>query len=163
MSASWIDPVEGEVEARRELDRVALDGNSTGSPARRVRVTSVSGLPSPAAAQLGLGHVAAQDAEQAARLGERLPAGLLDGRIGPVPAPGPREQQPGGACLDGHDGDAVGDDVVQLAGDARPLCGDGRQRLGLTLVLEDRGRQLKVGLPLRAPAERGTRRARGRR
>ena len=60
-----------------------------------------------------------EDAEQPAHLGERLAAGRLDRRAAPrARASWLGVEQAADACgLDGHDADAVGDDVVQLAGD----------------------------------------------
>ena len=47
--------------------------------------------------------------------------------------------------LHDHDADAVGDDVVQLACDARPLRRDGDARLLLVLVLQPRRAVLEPG------------------
>ena len=82
-----------------------------------------------------------QHAEQAAHLVERLPAGGVD-RL---------EHRPGlvGALVDHvgrdarlhrHDAHRVGDDVVQLAGDAQPFLGHGP--LGISVALPRRPRRL---------------------
>ena len=67
----------------------------------------------------------AQHAEQAPHLGERLAAGLLDQRSGSSARSGSWSRSSLAAPFDGHDADRVGDDVVQLAGDPRPLLGHG--------------------------------------
>src|SRR5439155_20179081 len=81
-----------------------------------------------------LASVVAEDPEQATHLRERLAAGLLDReewRAGPCGLL--VEEKPGGAGLDGHDADAVGNHVVELARDPRPLFSDRRPRPLLAL------------------------------
>jgi hypothetical protein len=88
--------------------------------------------------------LAAQEAEQPPHLHQRLLATGLD-----------RAQRLGDAGLadlellgrlglDDDDADAVGDDVVQLARDARSLLGHGLARLGLALALDAHGVGLEV-------------------
>ena len=105
--------------------------------------------------------LAAHRAEQAAHLGERGAAGPLDAlqrlavlglRLG--------ELVPDRADLEHHHADGVGDDVVELAGDARALLGDGDARRGVPLAL-GLCRALLGGLGLLgALAQREARRAR---
>ena len=87
----------------------------------------------------------AQNADEAAHLGERLPAGLLDHleRLALLLLLGP-QQPANGRGLDGHDADAVPDDVVQLTGEPRALLGDRLARPLLALPLE-------LASPARAP------------
>ena len=70
--------------------------------------------------------VAAHRPEEAAHLGERCAAGLLDAseRIR-VLGECFGELVPDGADLEHHHADSVGDDVVELARDPRALLGDG--------------------------------------
>src|SRR2546423_2924772 len=78
----------------------------------------------------------AEDAYHAPHLGERLAARLLDDEQGRVLLLLVGLQEPpdrGG--LHGHHADAVADDVVQLACDARPFFGHGQPRPFLSLPL----------------------------
>ena len=61
---------------------------------------------------------------------------------------------PDGADLKHHHADGVGDDVVELARDARALLGDGDARRGLPLPLGLGGTQLRGLGPLRSLAQR---------
>jgi hypothetical protein len=131
------DPVRGEVDARRQLDRIALDAVLD----RQARVADL--LDEPAERrhprlrrERGQLVRAAEHPEQAAHLGERGAAGLLDGqqRLALALLLG-RQQPPDGPGLDGHHRDAVGDDVVQLARDPLPLLRDRPLRLGLAVEL----------------------------
>ena len=85
----------------------------------------------------------AQDAQQAAHLGQRLPPGVLDlfqGRRGRAP----RRPCPGG-LQDDH-AEVMGDDIVQFAGDPGAFGGDGL--LGLPLqrrVAPGQGRGVPAG------------------
>jgi hypothetical protein len=82
--------------------------------------------------------VATHRPEQAAHLGERPAAGLLDAPEGlPVLLQRVRELVPDGPDLEDHHADGVSDDVVQLARDPRSLLGHryacGRLALALGL------------------------------
>ena len=80
---------------------------------------------------------AAQDAEQAAQLTERLAPGVLDGGDRCARALGiGRDGALGGGGLDEHDRDVVGDDVVQLARDPGSLA-EHRRLLALGAVVLD--------------------------
>jgi hypothetical protein len=60
------------------------------------------------------------------QLGQGLPADPLDrGQLGAQPVRVGVGHDAGGPGGDDHDGDVVGDHVVQLAGDALPLGGGG--------------------------------------
>ena len=68
--------------------------------------------------------IVAQDAKEAAQLGQRLPAGLLhsqEGRHSPIRVVG--QLHPGGSRVHGHNADAVCDHVVQLPRDSAALGG----------------------------------------
>ena len=68
----------------------------------------------------------AQDAEQPSHLGQRRAGGVADRRQLSGSGIGkPGRGQPGCLGLHGDHRDVVGDDVVQLAGDARPLAARG--------------------------------------
>jgi hypothetical protein len=99
--------------------------------------------------------LAVHDAEQAAHLGQRLAAGLLDDEqrlaADPVVAV---EQQPRGPALDGHHAHAVGDHVVQIAGDPGALRRHGGARPFLAVALEPVGTLLQLGGALRSRAAR---------
>ena len=73
---------------------------------------------------LGLVVVGPEDADQPAEFGQRRPPGGLD-LDECVPGRGPflPEREPLGAGLQHHQAQGVADDVVQLAGDPRPLAG----------------------------------------
>ena len=111
-----LDHVEGDREAL-----VADLGDQAGEVAdARVRRTRLAGP-----ARLVLPHSLAQGAEQAAHLRDRVAGGLLDVGEGRTRGVGVAVEHPAcGAGLDAHRGDAVGDHVVQLAGDAQPLVDD---------------------------------------
>ena len=84
--------------------------------------------------------------------------GVLDVREGRARRVGVAVEDPaGGACLDAHRGDTVGDHVVQLAGDAQPLVDDGL--LAQAARLGSDGRRLLLqpqALPGRAPRHPAT-------
>jgi hypothetical protein len=88
--------------------------------------------------QFGRFAVVAHGAEEAAHLGERRTAGLLDvsERIA-VLLERLRQLVPDGADLKDHHADGVGDDVVELTRDARALLGncEACSRLALALGL----------------------------
>src|SRR5262249_27881757 len=94
-----------------------------------------------------------EDAEEAAHLAEGLAGGDPDvaqrgaGEVGVLVEGGL-----GGVRLDGDDADAVGDDVVQFAGDAGALLGDGGAGAALALVLEVDGQLLGAPLLFALPA-----------
>ena len=110
----------------------------TVTPAPRARSTSARELGEP-----GLGRelvavlVLAQDAEQPPHVAERLARRGAD-RV--QRGAGERrvvvERGLGGVGLDGDHAQAVGDDVVQLARDPRPLLGDREVGGALPLALE---------------------------
>ena len=80
---------------------------------------------------------AAQHAEQPAHVRERGPAGLADGAERPRRGRGVGVRGvPAAVGLGDHHGQRVGDDVVHLPGDARPLGGGGDLRLLVPLDLE---------------------------
>ena len=122
------DPVGGEVERARE--REAARRRPAAAPAGPARPTSSSSASRPSrpgcGRELDVVAVAAHRAEQAAHLGERRAAGLLDAARAPRVSSRERVGQlvPDGADLQHHHADGVGDDVVQLARDPRALLGD---------------------------------------
>ena len=139
---------------------LALDGQLTGNPARRTCSTSTSTCARPGCgASSSRVAVAAQHAEQPAHLGQRLRGRPARSSRAPRASLGwsavehvaPR---PG---LDDHHADVVGDDVVQLARDPRPLLG---HRL-LRAQLAARARAARRAPPAsrRAAGARGSRRA----
>src|SRR5262249_37082859 len=96
-----------------------------------------------------------QHADQSAHLGERLPARLLDDqqRVAFALLVGP-EQSPYAGSLDGHDADAMADDVMQLARDPRPLLRDRGTRTVLALALGPGGASLRLPVLRQLRAER---------
>ena len=123
------DAVGGEVDAGRQRDGRALALDDDLEPrgldggGERVEVVEARLRGVPVLAVLGL--VGAHGLQQAAQLGERVAAGGLDrlqGLAGDVGAL--VEHVLGRDGLDDDDRDVVGDDVVQLAGDPRPLPRD---------------------------------------
>ena len=128
VSASCDEPVERDVDAGRQVARDRPRRRSARAARRRGPGRRARG--SWATPGWGSERVrrrrAAQQAEHAAELGDRLLPGVLDGaqRL-PRAVRIAVEQVLGGAGLDHHDADAVGDDVVQLAGDPGALGGDG--------------------------------------
>ena len=109
----------------------------------------VEGVEARLGAELDVVAVAAHRAEQAAHLGERCAAGLLDAPER-VPVLGQRvgELVPDGADLEHHHAHGVGDDVVELAGDPRALLGhrDARRRLSLASRASGRAHLRRLGL-----------------
>jgi hypothetical protein len=100
-----------------------------------------------------LGHharaavVAAQHAEHAAHLGQRLPPGARDRAqrfAGPLRRAVQRVSRP--VRLHHHDADVVRDDVVQLAGDPGPLGGRGHLGLRVAFPLQAGGAVLQRGV-----------------
>ena len=78
-----------------------------------------------------------QDTEEVAQLAQGLTSGVFHrshrlGRLSRVV----QGHGLGGTCLHGHHAHPVGDDVVELAGDAGPFLVHGSHRLGLLLALE---------------------------
>ena len=96
----------------------------------------------------------AQHADEAAHLGERGAAGLLDGlqRLA-LALLVLAQQPPHRRGLHRHHAHGVADDVVQLARDAGALLGDGRARLDLSLELESLGALAQLLRLPRARAE----------
>ena len=87
-----------------------------------------------------------EEPEEAAQLGERLAAGVLDrgDRLARALGRGV-EEQPRGACLDGHDAQAVRDDVAEVGGDPRSLRGDGGARVPLVFSRQPLCALLELG------------------
>ena len=128
--------------AERSIARGSRTGSPstwsrTGSPARPTSSQSDSRPSRPGwGASSRLVAVASHRPQQAAHLGERRTARLLDPAervrvVGEVVG----ELVPDGPDLEHHDADGVGDDVVELAGDSRPLLGDRQAGRRLALAL----------------------------
>ena len=102
------------------------------------------------------------DADEPTEVGECLAADLLHDQERRAGAVGVAvELQPCGSALDGHDGHAVGDHVVQVAGDAGAFGGHGGVCALLPLALDPVGALLEVGgcvrvRPRRAKAPSGS-------
>ena len=93
-----------------------------------------------------LGRAVAQHPEHRAQLGERRPAGLLDGgQRRARRSSGGTEPQPLGPGLHDHHGDRVRDDVVHLARDPVPLGLGALRGGGPRLDLQQRGTRRVVG------------------
>jgi hypothetical protein len=132
------DPISRQVDAGCDRARLALDPQVDGHP----RLADLRGeVVEIAQARLRcereLVVVAAQHAEQPSHLGHRRAAGVLDrlqhgARLRPLVT----DRAPFAARLHHHHRDVVGDDVVELASDPRPLFGDGELGVLLALVLE---------------------------
>jgi hypothetical protein len=118
------DAKRGGVDAGRQVDRVAAHLELDGQPARaHARHQRADPLQRGLRGQRQLLVAAAQDAEQAAQLAERLAAGVLDRGDGGAGALGVgRHGALGSRGLDEHHRDVVGDDVVQLARDSGALA-----------------------------------------
>ena len=109
----------------------------------------------------GVGFVLAraQEPEQAAHLGERLPSGLLDREKGLAGTLRIRlEEESSRSRLDRHDADAVRDHVMEVGGDVGALGGDRGMRSLLALALDPRGLPLEPNRALCSPPERKGRR-----
>ena len=144
------DPVDRHVHGRGQRGEVAVDdqvhrqarGPDAGGQRVQVADARLRGEP-------GLLVRVAQDAQQAAGLGQCLPGAVLDllqGRLG-RPA-----RRPGAGRLQHDHAEVVGDDVVQFPGDPRPL---GRRGL-LGLALQRRApRGQRGGLPAGADENAG--------
>src|SRR4051794_22857604 len=151
------DPIGGELDAGRQRLGFAVDdevGWQAGAPQLLGERREVG--------QPGLGcecgrafWLVLHDADQATHVGQRLVAGLLDDeqRLAGA-AGGAVEQQPRGAALDGHNGHAVRDHVVQVAGDPGPLGRDRGSGALFALALEPVGALLQLGRALRSCAQR---------
>jgi hypothetical protein len=123
------DPVGGELDPRAQRGHAAADDQPGAGPAglpglvdQLVELLEARlGLP----ARLGAG-VLAQQPQQPAHLVQSRPGGVADGGqpLGPLGGHA-RRGQAGDLGLDGDHGDVVGDDVVQLTGDPRPLPAGG--------------------------------------
>ena len=151
------DAVGREVDRGREREAARpRRAACTGRPARPTSSSSASSRSRPGLrGELDVLAVGAHRAEQAAHLGQRRAAGLLDApqrvavlreRLG--------EPVPDGADLEHHHADRVGDDVVELACDPRALLGDGDARRRLALPLGLRGAQPPPPPPLGPLAQR---------
>ena len=135
------DPERGEIEARRQGPRFALDVERHGRSRRAGALDQRRQLREPGlGSELGARSVLAQDAEQAPHLAERVLGGLSDrGQRFPGERGVAIERGLGAVGLDRDHAQPVGDDVVQLASDPRPLLGDRELGGALALVLEFRG------------------------
>jgi hypothetical protein len=160
------DPVGGKLDTGVECGRRAVKDEAGSRPGRVPR--SVDEVVQLAQSRLRVPvrgfdpGVLAQHAEQPPHLGQRGPGGVAD--VGqPLRTGGghPRGGQAG--CLRLHDDhrDVVGDDVVQLAGDASPFTARGvlEQRAGDDLP----GGPVLNGLAARPPCDPGQGRRRGQR
>ena len=131
------DPVGGEVERTRERGRLAVDAQPHGQarPAD-LREQGVEAVEAGLGDELELVAVAAHGPEESAHLGERCAPGLLDAleRVAVLCERGGK-LVPHGADLEHHHAHRVGDDVVELARDARALLRDGDAGGGLALPL----------------------------
>ena len=159
------EPVGREVEAGRELHRVAFDLElDRQARLARLRDEPVEVLEARLRRESRCLLRPAQHADEPAHLGQRLAPGLLDDLQRLALALLLRLEQPAHARrLDGHHADAVADDVVELARDPRTLLGDGCARLLLACALESLGSLLRlVGLPqlVRRGRSRSSRRCR---
>ena len=120
------DPVDGELDAagkrRRLTDHLQSYGQSGGAVARDELVQlGERGLRARLRPLLGL----SQQREDSPQLGQALLAASLDAGERLVGDLGRGAQHVAGtAHADQHDADRVGDDVVQLTGDRRPLLVD---------------------------------------
>ncbi len=115
------------------------------------------GEPGLGAEVVAVGAVGAEDAKEVAELAEGLAAGAfdvahgIDGRVEVVAGDGL-----GRAGLDGHHRDLVGDDVVELAGDAGSFVGDGLAGPSVLVGLEPFGAFLEEGQVVAAVADPAT-------
>ena len=121
------EPVGSEVDACRKLHGIAFDpelDRQAGLASLRDEPLDVLEARLRCERRRLLG--AAQDADEASHLGQRLASRLFDDheRL-PLALLIRPEQAAHAGRLDGHDADAVADDVVQLARDPRALVGDG--------------------------------------
>jgi hypothetical protein len=149
------DPVAGEVDSPRKRSRLVLDRKLDGQPSRaHVREERLELGEAGLGRELRLGLSPAEDPEEAAHLGERLPPRLLDREERAHGAPGRLgEQQTGRARLHDHDADRVRDDVVQVARDPAPLGGDRGALPLLALALEAGRPPLELGGAAAAPPQ----------
>jgi len=127
----------GELHARIQGDRRPAEDQASPRTGRvpglvqQLVELSQAGLGSPLG-EVGR-HVLAEHAEQPPHLGQRGPRGVSDGGEPLRPGGGhPGGGEPRALRLHGDDGDVVGDHIVELARDARPLAASGvlDQRLG---------------------------------
>ena len=119
------DAVPRELQPRRHVDRLALDGQRRVEPGLAGAAHEIADAAKRRRAVERVGVVAVHGPGQVAELGERLAAGVRDEarRL----AGGVRvalEDAPGGARLHDDRGEVVRQHVVQLACDARPLACD---------------------------------------
>ena len=131
------EAVRRQVDACRKLDRVALDAQvDRQSRLARLRDELVHVLEARLRRERRRLLRPPEHADEAAHLGERLAARLLDHlqRLALALLLG-LEQAPHAGRLHRHHADTVADDVVELARDPRALLGDGRARLLLALAL----------------------------
>src|SRR4051794_35733650 len=151
------DAIGGELDPGRQRLGLAVDDEvrwQAGSPQLlgERRKVGEAGLGSECGRALRL---VLHDADEAAHVGQRLVAGLLDDQQRLARAAGVRvEQQPRGSALDGHDGHAVRDHVVQVAGDPGALGRHRGSRALLALPFEPVGALLQLGGTLRSRAQR---------
>ena len=119
--------VRSEVDARRELRRLALDGELDRKAGFADRADEdVDGAHRRLRRELGHRPLPAQEPDQAPHLGQRLAAGRLDRlQRKPLALLLGLQQPADGARLHRHHGDGMGDHVVELPRDARPLLRDG--------------------------------------
>ena len=132
------EPVGRQVDAGRKLRGLALDPQLDRQPGLPNLLDElVEVLEARLRGERGRLLGPAQDADEAAHLGQRLAAGLLDDleRLALLLLLGPQEP-PDRRRLDGHDADAVADDVVQLTREPCPFLRDRLARALLAFPLE---------------------------
>ena len=148
------DAVGGEVDAGRQLARLAVDVQLDRQPGRAGALDQRAELVQRRLRRERGGLLAGvQHAEQVAHLAQRLAAGALDQRRGldrALRVAG--EDAPRAAGLDDHHRDAVGDDVVHLARDPAALVGDRARGVGLALLVRDLRGLVQLGGQLGARA-----------
>ena len=139
------DPVRRQLDPDRQLAPLALDAELDRKAGLAHLRDERRQVVEPRLRRERVGRVAAQHPDQAAHLGQRAAADLLDrlehlARRPPLAV----EHAPLGARLDDHHRDVVRDHVVQLARDPRPLLDDRLARGEVALALGELGAALAV-------------------
>ena len=148
------DAVGRQVDARRQLDALAVDARPRpAGPAARTCSASASSR-----ASEGCGERASCSSSWRSRPSRRRISPSACSPVRSIASNACRDcsgeparscARPPRACTHDH-GDRVRHDVVQLAGDAGPLLGDGRARLLVALALELQGTRAQPPLALAA-------------
>jgi len=130
------DPVGRQLDPDGELRRLALDAQLHRQAGRAQLTDQQRHVGEPRLGLERIVRVAAQHAEQAPHLGQRAAAGALD-RLEHLARRGVLIAQPApfGAGLQHHHRDVMGDHVVQLARDPRPLLDHRLARRHVALAL----------------------------